>query len=243
MVHDDPARREQLIGQVLAAEDPRACARRLALDHGLPPAAVWQWSIEHARKRAAEIVHPDEVEAVLRDQVRWNALREQVERDRTLAVANRLHELLRTMSVEPDTIRAAFAWLPVDGSHDHHLEVLLFSETCPVDLLEDFIAQGRSITAIAHRNGPRQILERVRAVYPFDEPVLTLLRWHYMPAEQPLDALLRFVDEVGPQFADAIEHNLRHWTELPSSRHAALRERLRALRLDGVDGEAASSQR
>ncbi|MCH9681011.1 MAG: hypothetical protein K0V04_06235 [Deltaproteobacteria bacterium] len=234
MATEDPPLREQLVVQVLRADDPRACARELADTHRLPPAAVWQWSVEHARRRAAEHLTPAEVDGALRDEAGLRALLVVVEGDRTQAMANRLHELLRTMPVEPSVITTAFANLPDDGSLDHHLEALLFREACPVDLLEQFIERERSVTTIAHRAGPRHLLERVRRVYAFDEPVLTLLRDYYLAPDEPLDAALRFIDEVAPRFADAIEHNLAYWKGVPPERRDAVQARLDMLRSRGA---------
>ncbi|MCH9688644.1 MAG: hypothetical protein K0V04_44850 [Deltaproteobacteria bacterium] len=164
MATEDPPLREHLVVQVLRADDPRACAREFADTHRLPPAAVWQWSIEHARRRAAEHLTPAEIDAALRDEAGLRALPVVVEGDRTLAMANRLHEQLRTMPVEPSAITTAFAHLPDDVSHDHHLEALLFRDASPVALLEQLIEHQRSVTTIAHRAGPRHLLERVSSV-------------------------------------------------------------------------------
>ena len=171
----------------------RETDKRLAKERGLHYSAVWSWVLQEAEERADAMLSEESVRHALENEDARRSLTEAFARDGTLVLENRLHEMLRTIAVEPAQIRRLFDELPEDGSHDGYFSMLVFREECPEDLLFDLLREERCLGELQHRVGPRELLEEIVNRDPSDEAIAHLVLYHYSSEDVPLETLVAFV--------------------------------------------------
>ena len=137
-----------------------------------------------------------------------------------LALANRLADLLPRCAATPAQLRQLVATLPADGADDLDLEGIVFHPAAPDELLLELLDQRRFVTALGHRAGPRELLERMAERHAYPEAITTLALEHYGPDDQPLEVLLAWVRRH--RDCELLDYNLRHSPRLSPARRAAV---------------------
>jgi hypothetical protein len=119
-----------------------------------------------------------------------------LEADRTLVARGLADEQLRRCPASPEDLRALFASLPEDWDHDWEFDALVARPEMPEDLLLDLLRQKRFMTMLAHRPGPRELLEGVLAEERnCSEAALTLLYAYYSREDVPAADFERLLRE------------------------------------------------
>jgi hypothetical protein len=113
---------------------------------------------------------------------------------------------------------AVFALLEdeAEGPDDMLLEPLLSNPATPHDALWAAYRRGRGITALAHRRGPRALLEALAEEHSYSEAITSLALFHYAQED---DAFFRaFVERHRGDFM--LRCNLRRSPLVPDPRRA-----------------------
>lgn len=181
---------------LLAAENPREAARVLAAELGIRFGVMWEWLLGEARARARRAIPEPLVLASLLDEPERARLVAVATGDRTLETAGRLDALLTTCEATPNDIRQLMQVLPKNGCEDWLFESLLFHPQVPEDLLYRLLAEGRCLTALCHRAGPRKLLEELLRLRPGStEVVLGLAADYATDSEVSVEDFVAFVRE------------------------------------------------
>jgi|GEM_PF-1534926 len=230
--------REELVEKVLASEDARATARRLAADRDIPYAALWQWSVSEARRRALEI-GAETLRSALSSRGKWLALLARCKADSTGCGYARLEELQECADLGDAELRRFWDLFPADQGDAETAEWILSRRDCPDDILREAVEQSRGLTVLAHREGPKWLLEEVMPLYPFEEPALTLLADYYATDEYSVGDVLRFVRSLPHAHREACQRAVSRRTRFPEDKRVALRmevELSSAVRLRHLQG-------
>lgn len=96
---------------------------------------------------------------------------------------------------EPSELRKVFYFvLSSDQSQDHELlGPLIFNENMPEDLLMELCEQGKFISQLGHRRGPKRLLERIAEKYNYDEAITSLALYYYK--NQSFEEFVDFVQK------------------------------------------------
>lgn len=147
----------------------------------------------------------------------WDALRR--EQGAVLPLTHQYHDLAYTASDPTRLGQAVLALLdePADD-HERLLSPLLSNPETPHEALWAAYRQGRGITALGHRRGPRALLEALASEHRYDEAITSLALFHYASED---DAFFRaFVARHRDSFM--LCSNLRHSPLVSAERRAVV---------------------
>lgn len=119
---------------------------------------------------------------VLLDPQRRAALRGALrgEQGTVLPLTHRYFDLAYTADDAPSLGRAVLALLAERADEDGRLlEPLLSNPATPHDALNEACRQGRGMTALGHRRGPRGLLEVLAETHGSSEAITSLALFHY----------------------------------------------------------------
>ena len=94
-------------------------------------------------------------------------------------LANRFAELAGCCRASPTQLRAAILACLDDDKEERHAHWLIHHPNVPHDLLLDLARQEVCLTALAHRRGPRALLEQLVTHHRISEAITTLALDHY----------------------------------------------------------------
>lgn len=185
--------------RVLRAEDPRREGRALAQEIGVDFGVLWSWVLKEAEERARAALDPFPSLRELCDEETRRRFLEILEADRTLKARHLADQHFRRCPASPEDLRALFASLPGDRSQDWEFDTLVARPEMPEDLLLDLLRQKRFMGMLAHRSGPRELLEGVLAEErTCSEAALTLLYAYYSREDVPAADFERLLRESWP---------------------------------------------
>ena len=209
-----------LVEEVLAAADARKTAMRLAADHAVSYAALWQWSVEEAQRRALDI-GVEELRSGLSSHAAWLALLARCQSDPTGCALTRLEQLQLDAEVHEAELRYFWRFFPAERGDAATGEWILSRRDCPEDVLREALEAHRGLTRLAHRAGPKWLLEGLLSQCPHDEPALTLLRDYYATDDYSVGETLRFLRSLPQTHRDACQRAARRWPDFPEDKFVA----------------------
>jgi hypothetical protein len=148
--------------------------------------------------------------------------------DRTLALLNRLEQLLPRCHATTEQIVRLIGELPVSGVQDQLFETLLDHPAMPEALLFELLEQERFITALGHRRGPQLLLEHLVKRFAYPEAIATLALHYYGRDDHPIESFVAFVRRH--RHCAMLDHCIRSGELLSQERRRA---GLQALDSDG----------
>lgn len=161
----------------------------------------------------------DSLFEILLDPRRRAELRSAMRREQGshLPLTNHYFDLACTAEDAAKLGAAVFALLEEpDDADGELLEPLLSNPATPHDALWAAYRQGRGITALGHRRGPRALLEALAEEHGYSEAITSLALFHYATED---DAFFRaFVERHRGDFM--LRYNLRRSPLVPGPRRA-----------------------
>ncbi len=175
---------------------------------------------------ASELTESSVLDLLL-DPERRRALRAALRREQgtRLPLNNRYGDVAFAVADAPRLGEAVHALLEEPSRNDHDLlDPLLLNPHTPEEALWAAFRQGRGITPLGHRRGPRALLEALAEEHRYSEAITSLVLFYY--ANEDDDAAFRaFVERHRGD--SMLQWNLARSREIP--------ERKRALIADLID--------
>jgi hypothetical protein len=139
------------------------------------------------------------------------------EQGTNLSLTHRYEEIAPRCQATPEMLRRVAAILRTRIYRGTHLlDALLFHPQMPDDLLLDLAHQRRWVTLLAHRSGPRTLLEYIAERYQYSEAITTLAVNYY-----PLESDETFVAFIAKYRTDALLYgNLKRSRKLSAEKRA-----------------------
>lgn len=138
-----------------------------------------------------------------------------IEQGTHLPITNRFADIAPCCHASPETLQGLVPiLLDLRQAGENLLDDLVFHPQMPDDILLELAYEGHCITALAHRNGPRPLLEYIAKTYQESEAITTLaLDYYALDSDEVFTA---FITEYRSDFM--LRWNLRRSQKLPAAK-------------------------
>jgi hypothetical protein len=124
----------------------------------------------------------------------------------------------------PDQLRKAIRLLEAEDRSEakNVLLELLFHSEVPEDVLSKFAEEGKFISALGQRSGPRHLLEILAGKHRYPQAITTLALNCYGAKDQPARPFREFLERY--KEIEMLEYHLRRATSLDKKKQEIVRE-------------------
>jgi hypothetical protein len=140
------------------------------------------------------------------------------------SIAELISVVAKKCRATPDELRRALRVLATDqgAEAEEVLGELLFHPEIPEDALVQFAEEGRFISALGHRAGPRRLLEVLAERHRYPEAITTLALHHYGAEDESPESFRTFLQRY--EDVHMLEYNLVRARGLSEKKRRIVRE-------------------
>jgi len=132
-----------------------------------------------------------------------------------LPITNRFADIAPCCHARPESLESlVHILLDLGSAGENLLDDLIFHPQMPDDILLELAHKGHCVTALAHRNGPRSLLEYIAKIYQESEAITTLaLDYYALDSDEVFRA---FITKYRSDYM--LRWNLRRSQKLPAAK-------------------------
>jgi hypothetical protein len=172
---------------------------------------------------ALATITEDNLIAILSDPQQRSSLQKAIDEEQGsyLPLTNRYADLARTCRATPEQLHAVIkALLPFRRRYRELLCMLVPHPNISAQTLFMLYEKRCCISALGHRIGPQDLLERLATEYRYSEAITTLALHYYSRPEYPTDAFTAFLQEHADD--SMLRGNIVRRTGLPTDKQEAI---------------------
>jgi hypothetical protein len=162
----------------------------------------------------------DSLAAIVLDDVRRKALLAALasEQGTRLPLHNKVSEAAQRCHATGDELAAIARVLVAEADGERLLEEFVFHPLMPHQVLHDLLDAGLCISALGHRSGPPDLLEKLASSHRYSEAITTLALRYYSKEDTSDEEFAAFVQKYRDDWM--LRYNLRQSPELSDHRRS-----------------------